>query len=118
MAHGDPLAPEETLWRRCSAHDIKEDGSAKSTLWRSKDGVSVHRSHLTTIEAVTSENGCLCVFEIHVAELLELGLTVIEDTEGHAADHALVLGLSNSNKAGKVRDRARKIWPTDIPSPP
>ena len=112
----DPIGDAELLWRRCVALDLKEDGSAKSSLWRTEE-VSVHRAGLlpgdreTALTAIAATDGCVAVFEVTAGALRTLGFVVEPLTEGHSPDHAIIKGIANQKKAQKVRDLANKVWP-------
>lgn len=115
---GDSVADDELLWRRCTSFDMKPDGVAKSSLWRTKE-LSVHRVKLLTgtrseaLSATAAASGCVAMFEITAGELRALGATVNPDPQENSPEHALVLGMTSSSKAQRARDLARKVWPAD-----
>ncbi len=108
---------DELLWRRCVAFDLKEDGTPKSSLWRT-DAVSVHRVRLlrgsreSALAEIAAMAGCVGVFEVTAGALRAIGLVVEEDTVGHTPDHAVIKGVVNQKKAQKVRDLAHPVWRT------
>jgi hypothetical protein len=110
VANVPEVADDEVLWRRAMPFDLKPDGTANSNLWRSKE-VSVHRASMTSLPTVTAASGCAAVFAITAKELRDLGLTVMSKIEeGDTDDHAVVIGVTNSGKAQKIRDKAKKVW--------
>ncbi|MEI9936682.1 MAG: hypothetical protein WDO69_05610 [Pseudomonadota bacterium] len=102
---GDEVSDDETLWRRVGRLNIKPDGTPDSVAFRSAE-LSVHRKHLTTLDAVRDEYPDFAVFEFTAREARDAGVTLKPDPP--PPDHALAC-VSTSKKAKRLRDIARLV---------
>ncbi len=73
----------------------------------------MHRKALTTLETVTAGLPDHHVYEFTVAEAKAAGAMDVTDDRlpDEPPDHAVVLGITNSGPARRLRDVARRVWP-------
>lgn len=102
----------EVLWRRVMPEQRNPDGSAQSAAFRT-GGLCVHRAALTNIAAVIAAYPTAHLYEFTVQEALAAGASdVVDDlVAGDPADHAMVLGMTTSGKAKRLKGVARRVHP-------
>lgn len=102
----------EVLWRRVPPLERNEDGSAKSSAFKTQ-ALCVHRAVLVTLEALSTKYPSDHIYEFTVADAKRAGASHVDDAleEGDAPEHAVVYGTTRGKVARNLRDLARRVHP-------